>query len=114
MPDDKDPTRQRTGRHGGLQSWSNTDERHERHQRMAHVRENSPASPSYWARKLGIPFTSLKDLTTEQLKEIKTAQKLYFAKLRTESVKAKKRKKADRLRQLADAIDAEVEAGEAS
>jgi hypothetical protein len=36
-----DPERQRTGRLGGLTSWSQTPDRYER---MAHVRENSPAA----------------------------------------------------------------------
>ncbi|MGB8390628.1 hypothetical protein [Mycobacterium sp.] len=88
MPDGKkDPARVRTGRHGGLKGWSNTEDRYAR---MARVRENSPASDSYWARKLG--FTNPK-LTPEQRKKIQTERKLYFAELRVGSVKAIKLKK---------------------
>lgn len=102
----KDPERVRTGRHGGLTSWANTDADGQRHERMAKVRENSPAGNTYWAKKLGFAFTELDDLTAPQLKEIQTARKLYFANLRLASVKAIKHAKAERLRARADAIDA--------
>jgi hypothetical protein len=87
-----DPERVRTGRLGGLTTWSQTPDRYAR---MAHVRENSPASDSYWARKLG--FANPTDPTPEQLKEISTARKLYFAQLRQFSAAGVKRAKARRL-----------------
>lgn len=103
MPDGKDPERKRTGGQGGLQSWANTDARGERYERMARVRDKSPASDTYWARKLGF---DPEDLTPKQRNEIKTQRKLYFAKLRVGSAKAIQRAKARRLRQRADAIEA--------
>jgi hypothetical protein len=103
--DSKDPERVRTGRHGGLAGWANTQDRHVR---MEHVRENSPANDGYYARQLGF---DLHRLTADQRKQIATAKALYFAKLRSESVRAIKRQKAERLRQRAAALDAEAEAG---
>jgi hypothetical protein len=50
------------------------------------------------------------ELTPGQLKEIQTARKLYFANLRSSSVKAITRAKGKRLREKAAAIEAEVEA----
>ena len=102
-----DPERQRAGRLGGLTSWRQIPDRYER---MAHVRENSPGSDSYWAKKLGSTFTTLDDLTTGQLKKISTARKLYFAQLRQSSVGGMKPAKTKRLRERAAAIDAEIEA----
>lgn len=106
MPNHKNPERVRTGRHGGLTSWANTDANGQRQQRMAQVRENSPAGDLFWAKKLGFTVGERDDLTPPQLKEIQTARKLYFAELRTASVKAIKHAKAERLRARADAIDA--------
>jgi hypothetical protein len=108
MPNGKDPTRVRTGRNGGLQGWHNSDERGERHQRMEQVRANSPASDAYYARQLGFDPDRL---TADQRKQIATAKALYFAQLRSASVRAIKRQKAERLRKIAAALDAE--AGEA-
>ena len=106
---------QHSGRIGGLTGWAETSRRGLRGERMAHVRNNSPASDEYWAKKLGFDFAQL---TPGQRAEIKTEKKLYFATLRTASVRAIKRQKADRLeaqakrlRAQADAIEAEVEAG---
>jgi hypothetical protein len=78
----------------------------DRDARMARVRENSPASTSYWARKLGFDPDRL---TAEQLAEVKTARKAYFAELRTKSIRGIKHAQASRLRQRADAIDAEAD-----
>jgi len=51
MPDPKpDPERQRTGRLGGLTGWNNTPDRYER---MAQVRENSPAGDTALFAKYG-------------------------------------------------------------
>ena len=72
---------------------------------MAHVRANSPASDEYWARKLGFDFAQL---TPEQRATIKTEKNLYFAKLRTASVRAIKRQKADRLEAQARRLRAEA------
>ncbi|MGA7054482.1 MAG: hypothetical protein WBZ37_25080 [Mycobacterium sp.] len=111
MPHHKDPERVRTGSQGGLQSWVNTDAVAARHERMRHVRENSPASDTYWAKKLGFDPDRL---TADQLKQIKTARKLYFAELRIGSVRATKLNKAKRLRARAAEIEAEQGVGDAS
>ena len=108
MPPGKDPERRRTGSHGGLQSWVNTDARGDRYERMARVRENSPAGDTHWARKLGF---DPERLTPEQLKKIKTARKLYYAELQVGSVRAIKLNKAKRLRRLAAEIEAEQASG---
>jgi hypothetical protein len=105
-----DRDRQRLGSLGGLTAAANAYARNEQLARMAHVRENSPASDSYWARELG--FANPDQPTPEQQKEINTARKLYFAQLRQSSVAGIKRAKATRLRDRAAAIEAEVEAGE--
>jgi hypothetical protein len=107
MPD-KDPERVRTGRQGGLQGWTNTDADGQRYERMARVRENSPASDTYWAAKLGFDNTAL---TPEQRRQITTARKSYYANLRSSSVRGIKLAKAKRLEQRAAAIRAEYEAG---
>jgi hypothetical protein len=81
----------------------------DRYERMARVRENSPASDSFWARELG--FTNLDELTPGQLEEISVARRAYFAELRVKSLRGIKRAQANRLRQRADILDAEAEAG---
>jgi hypothetical protein len=101
-----DPERQRTGRQGGLTGWDETTARGERYQRMSHVREHSPASDVYWARKLF--DTAVDELTPKQHKELTTAKKAHFARLRSASVKAIKKKKANRLRELADKLEREA------
>jgi hypothetical protein len=111
MPDhnNPDPERVDTGRLGGLTSWVNADFRGERHQRMEHVRSNSPAADGYWERKLGFTRGPDGELTAQQCNQIATAKRLYFARLRRSSVAATKRAKAERLQQQAAKIEAELE-----
>jgi hypothetical protein len=101
-----DPESKRTGRQGGLNGWARTDARGERYQRMSKVRVHSPASDEHWS--LNLFGTTVDQLTDSQRKEAATAKKAYFAKLGSASAKAIKRNKAERLRALAEKLDAEA------
>jgi hypothetical protein len=106
-----DSERVRTGREGGLTSWANTTAAGERHQRMAAVRANSPASDDYWMQRLGHdPAALTAEQRTALAPNVATLKKLYFARLRKTSVAKAKRAKAERLQKQADAIDAELAA----
>jgi hypothetical protein len=98
-----DPERQRTGRIGGLTSWSQTANRDAR---MAQVRGSSPADDSYHAKKLG--FDIGRPLTDEQQKQVATAKKLYYARLRQASAATRKKQKTEWLRRLAAALEAKA------
>lgn len=109
MPPGKDSEKQRAGRFGGLQSWLNTDDRNERHQRMANARAKSPAADDYWLKKLFPDFPGeLKDALPEQLKQIKTAKNAHFARLRQASAATVKLGRAERLRLKAAKLEAEA------
>jgi hypothetical protein len=99
-----DPERVDTGRLGGLTSWTYSDAKGERHQRMEAVRQNAPASDDYWARDLGFIRGLDGEWTPQQRAEISTKKKLYFARLRRASVAEIKRLKAAKLQAQAAAI----------
>jgi hypothetical protein len=105
----KNPEHVETGRLGGLTAATNADRRGERHQRMEHVRANSPSSDAYYAKQLGFGLDP-EQWTAGQRRQIATAKALYFARLRRASVAEMKRLKAERLQKQAAAIDAELAA----
>jgi hypothetical protein len=89
---------------GGLTGWANTEDRAAR---MAHVRENSPTSWKYHARKLGIdPETC----TPEERKRAETARKLYYKRLQMKARVGIKAAKARRLHEQADRVQAIADA----
>ncbi|WP_165691570.1 hypothetical protein [Mycobacterium numidiamassiliense] len=98
MQDRKNPERVQTGRLGGLTGWANMDARGQRHQRMAEVRDKSPASDNYWVLKVGFDPDAL---TKDHRSQIATAKKQHFAAMRINSHRTKKLAKAERMRKAA-------------
>ncbi|MDT5225450.1 MAG: hypothetical protein QOG19_2857 [Mycobacterium sp.] len=100
-----DPERQRLGRLGGLTASSKTQDWNAR---MEPVRGCSPATEEWHAKRLGFTPDAAGKYTPAQSKQIATAKKLYYARLREASVAALKRQKVERLRKKAAAIVAEA------
>jgi len=89
---------------GGLQSWVNTPDRAAR---MSHVRDNSPTSWTWHARRLGI---DPEHCTEEERARAETAKKLYYTRLKRKMMAGQKAAQARRLHEKADRMQAVAEA----
>jgi hypothetical protein len=72
------------------------------------VRPLPPGDPYVTRPRKQAHRQTVDQLTDSQRKEAATAKKAYFAKLGSASAKAIKRNKAERLRALAEKLDAEA------
>lgn len=89
------------GRQGAFTSWSRTTDRRAR---MRPAQAQSPTGDAWHARRLGF---DPERLTESQMLQVKAARAAWYAGLTAQSAKARRRRKAKRLRTELAEIEAE-------
>lgn len=91
--------------------WSGVADRNE-HLRNAH--NNSPSGQNWHARRLFGADVDLDTLTPTQWAQVEAARRAYLNAMSIKATKTRRLKRAQRLREHAAAIEAEVESGDVS
>ncbi|MGA7050501.1 MAG: hypothetical protein WBZ37_04380 [Mycobacterium sp.] len=90
--------------------WANTADRAAR---LGNAHVNSPSGYNYHARRLFGQDVDLDKLTETQWAKVADARLAYLRAMAMKATRARRLKRAQALREKADAIVADVEAGEA-
>ena len=96
------------GSKGGYTSWSNTPDRRAR---MSVPQRQSPIHLAWHLRKLGLDPNNPSE---EDIKRAESSRRAYRVELTRKAVATRKRHKAERLRRMADELEAQADGTESA